>query len=66
MRTDDRQVIRTAKKAFARCSPLWFVFGDEIRNALIDSVIMDEIRLADETSELGCSAGEIVAFRARV
>lgn len=43
----------------------WDLFGGDIQRSLIDSLVMDEMRIADTVdSEIRMTASEIVAFRA--
>jgi len=45
----------------------WDLFGQEIRRAIIDSVVMDTIRVADTVdSTMQLTAAEIMAFRGMV
>lgn len=42
----------------------WLLFGPEVRSAIVDSIIMGEIRIADSIdSTVAPTAGELMAFR---
>jgi hypothetical protein len=42
----------------------WSLFGDKVRDALIDSAILDELRIADNAdSALTFTATDVVNFR---
>jgi hypothetical protein len=52
---------RFAASDYAR---VWSMFGNEIRRAMLDSHIMNELRIADTVdSGIQFTASEIVAFR---
>jgi membrane protein CcdC involved in cytochrome C biogenesis len=58
-----------AARAFASSSKAdaWFMFGAEMQRAIIDSIVMDAIRMADVAgSMIQLTAGEIVLFRVAV
>jgi hypothetical protein len=59
-----REAARTVAKRLlesASTVTLWTSFSDELRDALLDSAVMDAVRLAHEDSVI--SANKLVAFR---
>lgn len=66
-RFSEEAVKNCAKSAIARFRATWTCFGDEIRDALLDSSIMDSVRWADSAdSTFSFTASELIDFRARV
>ncbi len=66
-RFNDMAVSNCAKSAISRFGPMWNVVSDEVRDAFLDSAIMDSIRLAESVDgSFAFSASDVVAFRARV
>lgn len=55
----------TAKRfAVTSYAKMWNLFSGEIRRALVDAHVMDELRIADSAdSEISLTATEIVKFR---
>lgn len=63
MRTDETAALRVAKTFLANASlvTLWTNFSDELRDMMVDSAVMDAIRMCDDESKL--TAAQVVAFR---
>lgn len=57
----DHVVLNFTRSQMARS---WHLFGSDIRRAILDSAVMDEIRIADTVdSTIAPKAAELVAFR---
>ena len=66
MRRWSSEHIEHVARDFSRSSQAeaWHFFGARIRRAILDSVVMDEMRIADSVdSEIALTAGEIIDFR---
>jgi hypothetical protein len=66
MRRDDVAVKRTAHTMLCDSTTvaLWHVFSDELRDALVDSAVMDAVRLSDDESTIRTC--QLIAFRERL
>lgn len=62
--TDDHAARVAQEFAATDLAQAWGLFGAEVRNAVIDSLVMSELRVADSVdSPLQFTAGQICAFR---
>lgn len=63
----DAAVQNCARSAVSRHADLWPCVSDEVRDALLDSSIMDQIRAAScAGGNAAFSAEDIIAFREKV
>jgi hypothetical protein len=63
-RFNDMAIKQCAKAALSRFASMWTYFDDEIRDAMLDSAIMDEVRRADSAdSGFTFTASDLIHFR---
>ena len=66
-RSDEHTLHVARDFASSRLAEAWGLFGREIRIAILDSVVMHEMRIADSVgSEIRYTAMDLVAFRNRL
>lgn len=67
-RFSDQHVLDIAQRfADSRWASVWMLFGEDIRGAIIDSIIMTEMRIADcADSKLTFTATDVIDLRERV
>lgn len=64
MRLDDSALKLAAKRLIGAYATLWHHVTDELRDALVDSEVMNAIRLADEDGLV--TPAQLLDFRARL
>lgn len=64
--TEDHALAVAQKFCESTRAEIWTLFGAEIRGALIDSLIMDEVRIADSVDSPPFSAADLLTLREQV